>query len=131
MRLTITARGTASSAVVWERYAQPALWPEWSPLIQSVQCSHRRLQTGSTGTVRGPANIGIDFVIVNFDETNLSWVWDVKVPVVGSTLRLDHFVGDDNGATSTSLTINGCAPYVVGYAPLAKLALNKLVAGQA
>jgi hypothetical protein len=52
----------------------------------------------------------------------------VELPVAPVRLHLLHWVaeGPDGGST-TGLRVSGPAPLVVGYAPLAKLAISRLV----
>lgn len=127
MRQSIQVRGTSSPELAWERYYYFAKWSEWSPLIQSVESDDEHLQPGRTGTVRGPCELGIKFTVIAVDEQARTWDWKVVVPVLGSTLRLHHAVTEDMNGCATELIIEGAALLVLGYLPLARLALTRLV----
>ncbi len=129
MKLTIGATGTASPDVAWDRYVHPALWPTWSPQITSVDATDETLRPGTTGTVHGPLGVAVSFRILDVDHEKRSWSWEVEA--VGITLTLHHGVQLSNakklGGSATTLVIDGPAPIVVGYAPLARIALGRLV----
>jgi hypothetical protein len=124
--LTLHATGPEAPAEVWERYAVPARWPEWAPQITGVELPVTRLAAGVTGRVRGPVGVTLPFVVDAVDETARQWAWTVSLGPV--RLHLLHWVaeGPDGGST-TGLRMDGPAPLVVGYAPLARLAIGRLV----
>lgn len=124
-RLTLSATGGASPGEAWERYAQVARWSGWSPQIRSVTCSSPRIGTGSTGTVHGPLGLGVDFVVESVDEAARHWVWTVRKGPV--TLHLDHRVVSEGSGTRTTLGMSGPLPVLLAYAPLARLAIGRLV----
>ena len=124
--LTLHATGPEAPAEVWERYAVPARWPEWAPQITGVELPVARLAAGLRGRVRGPLGVTLPFVVETVDDTARRWSWTVSLGPV--RLRLLHWVseGPDGGST-TGLRVTGPAPLVVGYAPLAHLAIGRLV----
>ncbi|MGY1634467.1 SRPBCC family protein [Geodermatophilus sp. SYSU D01186] len=124
--MTLHATGPGAPADVWERYAVPARWPEWAPQITGVEVPVARLATGARGRVRGPLGLALPFVVDSVDEVTRRWSWTVSVGP--ARLRLLHWVaeGPDGGST-TGLRIDGPAPLVLGYAPLARLAIGRLV----
>ncbi|MGY1822549.1 SRPBCC family protein [Geodermatophilus sp. SYSU D00079] len=124
--LTLHATGPEPPAEVWERYAVPARWPGWAPQITAVEFPVARLASGSRGRVRTPLGLALPFVVDAVDEAARRWSWTVSVGPV--RLRLLHWVaeGPDGGST-TGLRIDGPAPLVLGYAPLARLAIGRLV----
>ncbi|MFW3171493.1 SRPBCC family protein [Geodermatophilus sp. CPCC 206100] len=124
--LTLHATGPEEPAEVWERYAVPARWPEWAPQITGVEVPVPRLAAGVRGRVRGPVGVPLPFVVDAVDEAARQWAWTVSLGPV--RLRLLHWVaeGPDGGST-TGVRIDGPAPLVVGYAPLARLAIGRLV----
>ncbi len=124
--VTLHATGPVDPAEAWERYAVPARWPEWAPQITGVEVTAPRLVAGATGRVRGPLGVAVPFRVEDVDESGRRWSWTVHAGPV--RLRLVHRVqsAPDGGAT-TDLRIIGPAPVVLGYAPLAHLALRRLV----
>ncbi len=128
----LSARGPASPVLVWQRYAEPARWPSWSPQIRRVSVgpetvsAKQRIVAGLTGQVHGPAGIKLDFVVDRVDETARTWDWTVRLGPI--SLRLLHTVeAVASGATLTRLSVTGPLPVVLGYLPLAQLALGRLV----
>lgn len=124
MRRRMEVSGPAAPDVVWERYARPALWPTWSPQIRSVE-AEPRLRAGSTGVVHPTVGPGIRFTVLELDEAARRWSWRVRLGPL--SLVLDHEVAARDGGTVTGLVVDGPAPLVLGYAPLARLALALLV----
>ncbi len=125
MRFTICATGGADPDEAWDRYIRPDRWPEWSPQIRSVDCTDSVIRPGTTGTVHGPCGVGADFEVQQVDHRIRWWSWRVEAVRVG--LALEHHVDPVGAGTRTTLRIDGPAPIVIGYAPLARLALSRLV----
>ena len=124
--VTLTARGPRSADEVWERYARPAVWSEWAPQITGVDCSAQRLAAGVTGSVHGPLGVRARFEVDEWDETARRWRWHASSGPV--RLRLTHTVATDGGAgVATGLTVDGAAPFVLAYLPVARYALHRLV----
>lgn len=123
MRAGTGARGPAPAALVWERYADPARWAGWAPQIRRVDTAAARIAPGVTGTVHGPVGIRVAFVVTAVDEAARTWAWDVRVGPLRMHLR--HGVDADG---STWLTVDGPAPVVAAYLPVARLALHRLTA---
>lgn len=127
--MLLRARGQVAPDEAWDRYDQPARWAEWSPQILRVDSSGPRLEPGLTGTVHAPLGVSVDFVVESVDPIGTdgvrSWSWRVwRGPI---TLRLHHTVRSRLGGAETTLAIDGFAPVVLAYAPLAQLALVRLV----
>jgi hypothetical protein len=124
--LTLHATGPEAPAEVWERYADPARWPDWAPQITGVDLPAPRLVAGVRGRVRGPVGVALPFVVDAVDEAARQWAWTVSLGPV--RLHLLHWVaeGPDGGST-TGLRMDGPAPVVLGYAPLARVAIGRLV----
>jgi hypothetical protein len=127
-RLTLAAAGAAPAEQAWERYAQVAYWSRWSPQIRSVTCSSPRIRTGSTGRVHAAMGVGVDFVVDSMDETARVWVWTVRKGPL--RLHLTHRVVREGDGCRTILEMSGPLPVLLGYAPLARLALGRLVRPQ-
>jgi hypothetical protein len=127
MRLTLRADGAADLALVWQRYLRPELWSTWAPQIRRVECSTVSLEIGSTGTVFGVVpNLGARFEVVDLNEDEHRWTWDVNAGPV--KLHLDHRSESRiGGGTSTTLIAEGPAAAVLTYAPVARISLEALV----
>lgn len=104
----------------------PALWSTWSPQISRVDATTSRIAAGTTGIVHGPLGVQVPFEVLQVDETGRRWAWRVRAALV--TLELLHTVTPrPDGGSDTTLEISGPAPLVLGYAPVAQLALRRLV----
>jgi polyketide cyclase/dehydrase/lipid transport protein len=127
--LTLHAHGVASVTLAWERYADPALWSTWAPQIQRVETTMTRLAAGGTGTVRAGLlarpTLGIPFEVLAVDEEAMEWAWRARIGPV--SLRLEHGVTAHLTGSSTWLRVHGPLPVVLGYAPVARIALNRLI----
>ncbi|MCZ2837751.1 SRPBCC family protein [Modestobacter sp. VKM Ac-2985] len=124
--LTLHATGPIEPDEVWDRFVRPARWSEWSPQISRVQATAPRIAPGVTGRVYDPLRTSVPFVVDGVSDATRWWSWQVTV---GPTrLRLAHWVKPaPDGGTTTGLRISGFAPLVLGYAPLALLAIKRLV----
>ncbi len=123
--VTLQASGSADPETAWARYLEPQGWPGWAPQITRVQASARRIAPDVTGRVYGPLWASVDFVIERVDESAKTWTWRVhRGPI---TLRLHHAVAPTDRGSRASLGIEGPLPLVLGYAPLARFALSRLV----
>ncbi len=128
--VTLRARGPADPATAWERYADPALWSSWAPQIQGVTASTERLAAGTTGTVHAGLlarpTLPVAFEVLAVDEARRTWEWRAHVGPI--SLHLEHGVSPDTVGSATWLRVHGMLPLVLAYAPLARLALSRLVA---
>ncbi len=126
MRRAVGTSGPLPPDQVWERYAVLAAWPSWSPQISRVDATSSRLTPGMTGVVHGPLVVRVPFEVLSVDETRRRWSWRVRAALV--TLDLVHEVREGrDGGSDTTLEVTGPAPVVLAYAPLAQLALGRLV----
>lgn len=126
MRRAVGTSGPLAPDQVWERYAVLAAWPSWSPQISRVDATSSRLTPGMTGVVHGPLGVRVPFEVLSVDETGRRWSWRVRAALV--TLDLVHEVREGpDGGSDTTLEVTGPAPVVLAYAPLAQLALGRLV----
>ena len=126
MRITLSARGGADAELVWQRYFRPELWSQWSPQIRRVDYPERAIRAGGTGRVHGPG-ITVDFRITDVDPAARRWAWEVRVPVLGCAIGLEHGVQALADGTRTWLRVRGAPLLVIGYAPAAQWALSRLV----
>lgn len=120
MRLELTATGPASREVMWEAYADPGRWSAWAPQIRRVE-AEGRLREGLEGTVVAALGVRARFLVVSVDPDAGRWSWAIEVGPI--RLGLAHEVADGRAA----LTIDGPAPAVLAYAPVARVALSRLV----
>ncbi|MET9256457.1 SRPBCC family protein [Streptomyces sp. NPDC003717] len=123
--LTLRAAGRARADLVWSRYTTYREWPRWSPQIVRVEAPGERVAAGARGTVRSLPGIAVAFRVESVDEERRRWVWRVRLGPV--RLRLTHEVRALGDGAETSLRIEGPALAVAAYAPLARLALHRLL----
>lgn len=123
---TIHQTGRADAATVWQRYVHPRLWPTWSPQILSVQGVDDTIRVGSTGVVHAVLGVRVLFEVTEVDPVAMRWSWMARLPL-GIELRLTHTVDAVAFGTTTGLGVTGPAPVVLGYLPVAAVALRKLV----
>ena len=124
MSLTQRAAGAAPVELAWRRYDELALWSTWSPQVQSVEADGERLRAGLTGDVIGPLGVRVPFRVTFVGE--LEWTWQVQLPV-GVRVDLHHAVTATTKGSATLLRATGPVPLVLGYVPLAQVALHRLV----
>ncbi|WP_323095715.1 SRPBCC family protein [Intrasporangium sp. YIM S08009] len=125
MRLRLTATGDAAPEVVWERYRDLRLWPTWSPQVRGVDAPADLLATGLRGVVVGPVGARLPFEVLDVDEAAMSWRWRVRAGFVDAVL--DHAVRPAPRGTTTDLVVTAPSVFALGYAPVARLALHRLV----
>lgn len=138
MALIVSAAGPASVQMVWDRYVTPEIWPGWAPHIQAVSYPYPTLAPGTVGELRGPAGARLDFRIDAVDEMARRWSWTVSrrwpAPTVGlrAQVRMDHGVQGESrqgsvGGSRAWVRMHLPAPVALLYAPLARIALSRLV----
>ncbi len=129
MKAAVAASGPAAPDVVWDRYIHPGRWHEWSPQILAVDYPDDTLHAGGSGTVHGPCRIAVNFEVLAIDREKRCWTW--RVSLAGITLEMAHgvqaVIETRPAATRTTLDITGPAPIVLGYLPIARIALGRLV----
>ena len=124
--MTLHATGPVAPSEVWDRYSAVRRWPEWSPQITGVDTDVDRIAQGVTGRVRAPLGVWLPFVVDEVDDASRQWTWSVFAGPI--RLQLRHWVSAaPGGGTTTGTRVHGAAPLVLGYAPLALLALQRLV----
>lgn len=126
-RAEISAEGPRPADDVWDRYLRPRRWPEWSPQIRSVDYPGEFLVPATGGVVHGPAGLPVRFHIVDVDGTSPVRTWSWTATAAGVRLALHHSVAATVTGTRTGLTIEGFAPAVALYLPMARWALHRLV----
>ena len=125
MLSTLTVTGGADPAIAWSRYDNLALWSTWSPQIQEVIAATPRITPGLNGLVVGPLGVRVPFEVLTVDAEAMEWSWHVRFGPVDA--RLDHAVRPAPGGCTTELVIDAPAFVVLGYRPLATVALRRLV----
>ena len=120
MEMRVEATGTASRDAMWDAYADPSRWPTWAPQIRSVE-PREPIREGLEGSITGLLGVRARFRVLSVERDAGRWSWEVRTGPV--RLRIDHRVDDG----SASITIEGPAPAVLAYAPVARLALSRLV----
>ena len=128
----LQAEGPRSAEQVWEAYAVPSRWSEWSPQVYAVDCPGDRIVPGLRGTVHAPvpSPVPVRFSVTEVDEAARRWSWVVRVgPTLAAVqIDLEHGVLPRTGGGSlTWLTMTGPLPLVTAYAPLARYAIGRLV----
>lgn len=123
---TVHQTGDADAPTVWQRYLHPQLWPTWAPQISSVDCVDGAIRAGSTGVVHAVLGVRVPFEVTEVDPAARRWSWIARLPL-GITLRLTHTVDAVAFGTTTGLAVTGPALIVLGYLPVASVALRKLV----
>ncbi|MFJ9719012.1 SRPBCC family protein [Streptomyces sp. NPDC101213] len=124
-RLTLRATGPAGPETVWQRYACVDRWPAWSPQIKAVHTPDRQLTSGMSGTVESAVGVRLAFAVEHVDHDRRAWTWRVGLGPI--RLRLHHDVRTHGRGSTTGLTMEGPRPVLLAYAPLARLALRRLV----
>jgi hypothetical protein len=130
--LRLSATGALPVDEVWERYTRPVWWSHWAPHIRAVDCPDAVVRTGTTGRVTGVGGVVAVFHVDAVDDVARTWSWSVR----SGPLRVsfDHGVDpspDDAGQPGGSrawLVTHAPWPVALGYAPVARLSLGRLVA---
>ena len=121
----IAVCGPVAPQVSWGRYAELARWSTWAPQISGVEADAERLRPGLTGRVLTSVGLKVPFVVTEVDAAAMTWSWIVGVGPIRHTLH--HGLAPRRTGTRATLAIEGSAPLVTAYAPLAWWALRNLV----
>ncbi|MFC6718443.1 SRPBCC family protein [Natrialbaceae archaeon GCM10025810] len=134
-RLEVSHVVAAASEDAWDAIVDTHRWPDWSPLIEGVESSERRLEAGTvgrilvepsfaSGSVRLPfprTSVWLPFEITDCSERNRRWSWTVA-GLPGADHRVDHLAG---GRTRCRIAFE-LPPAAVGYVPICLRALERL-----
>lgn len=123
--LELSATGSCPAPAAWERYVRPTLWSSWSPQIRGVDCDDAMIAPGTTGTVRGPLVVRVPFEIEAVDHDGRRWAWRVGVGAI--SVRMEHGVDEVGDGSRGWVRIHLPSVVAMAYAPLARLALRRLV----
>lgn len=119
MHLRVEVRGPASAEVMWSAYADTSRWSGWAPQIRRID-PEGPLVEGMEGQVHGPWGTNAHFEVSLVDRAAGRWAW--RVHAGPAHLGIHHEVADG----VTAVEIQGPAPFVLAYAPVARLALERL-----
>ena len=125
--LRLSADGSAPVDEVWRRYTTPSQWSAWAPQIRGVDHPPGRVVAGGAGVVRGPLGLRVPFVVEAVDDGALRWAWMPGVDPV--RVRMRHGVDPGRRGSSAWVEIAAPQPLALAYAPIARMALRRLVAG--
>jgi hypothetical protein len=107
---------SAPPEAAWELLVDTRRWPEWSPLIEAVEATDRRVRAGTTGRVRVPG-VWLPFTVTACADRR--WTWRVaRLPATGH--RVDD-LGADRCRLVFELPLRGA-----GYAPVCLRALERI-----
>ena len=120
------AVGAADPEVAWRRYVEIAAWRSWSPQILRTDADAAEIAVGVGGTVHALGGLRLRFTITAVDPAARTWSWVVRLGPVAMTLT--HEVHRHPRGSGTLLLMEGAAPVLLAYAPLAWVALRRLVA---
>jgi hypothetical protein len=122
----IEATGPRPVDDAWEQYIHTPAWPTWAPQIRDVRGVDGRIAPGDRGVVHGPFPVRVPFTIVAVDPAVRRWTWRVGFGPLG--VVLDHGVDPVGSGSSAWADVHAPRLLVRAYAPLARLALRRLVA---
>lgn len=120
--MRISAAGAATTEQVWLRYVTPELWPTWAPQLRTATCTDTRVRAGSRGTAHGPRPLRVPFEVLVVDDVERRWSWRVGWPIA---ITMGH--GVDEGERGGASAWVDLPLVLLGYVPLAQLALRRLV----
>ena len=121
----LSAVGDLPVEDVWERYTRPALWSTWAPQITRVSTPDDVIRAGTRGTVHGPLLVRVPFRILSVDHGTRRWSWRAGLGPLG--LVMDHGVDVEGDGSRAWVDIQAPGAIVAAYAPVARLALRRLV----
>lgn len=127
--LRLSASGSLPIDDVWTRYTQPVWWPQWAPHMRGVDYADVVVTPGTTGRVTGVGGVRADFRIDAVDVEARTWAWSVRSGPI--RVSFEHGVvpaspGSRHGSAAW-LVMHGLWPVILGYAPIARYSLGRLV----
>lgn len=114
--LEVNRRIDASPEEAWDVLVDTRHWPEWGPSIHRVECSDRRIRTGSTGRLWTVGGLELPFEVTTCDDRHWSW----EVAGVSAT---GHRVEETAGGCRVIFELPVLA---AGYVPVCLLALSRI-----
>jgi len=122
----LSAHGAAEPSVAWRRYLEVGAWRTWSPHIVNVDATAHQIAVGVSGRVHVVGGLRVPFTVTEVDPRRCTWSWIARLGPVPLTLH--HAVRAQGRGSATDLTMEGPDAVLVSYAPLAWVALRRLVA---
>ncbi|QFU83508.1 SRPBCC family protein [Natronorubrum aibiense] len=102
----------------WELLADTTRWPDWMPLVNGVEATDRRVQTGTTGRIR-VSGVWLPFRITDCSRSDRRWRWHLSGMPSGA-YRVDA-LEESRCRVAVELP-----PHAVGAAPVSLRALESL-----
>lgn len=123
----VAATGSRSADDVWARYTEPRRWSSWAPHVQEVDYPHDVVTPGTSGRVTGLGGVVAVFSVDEVDHTARTWSWRVRTGPL--RLRFEHGVDEGAERVTAWVVVHALLPVAVGYAPVARWSLGRLVSG--
>lgn len=126
--VSLTVRGPVRPEEAWDRYTRPQCWPSWAPHITAVTATTEVIGEGTSGHIVALGILRLRYVITGVDHTARWWTWRVNRGPL--TVELYHDITPTTpspGGSTTHVRISGPRPLVLGYLPLMRWALHRLV----
>lgn len=130
--VSLTVHGPICPNEAWDRYARPGRWSSWAPHITSATATTEVIGEGTKGRVVVLGVLRMRFVVTGVDHAARRWAWRVRCgPLV---VKLYHDITPSTlspGGSTTHVQMTGPRPLVLGYVPLMRWALHRLVSRRA
>lgn len=123
--LRISATGDLAPEHAWARYTEPRRWSGWAPQIREVDYPHEVVQPGTSGRVTGVGGVIAVFRVEAVDHEARTWAWSVRSGPL--RVSLEHGVEERGTGSLAWADVHALWPVVLGYAPVARWALGRLV----
>ncbi|WP_339103933.1 SRPBCC family protein [Haloterrigena salinisoli] len=117
-RLEVSHVVDAAPDEAWELLVDTARWPEWSPIVNGVEATERRIRLDTSGRLRVPG-AWVPFRVTAYVPAERRWSWRV-LGLPGAGHRVD-----DLGANRCRIAFE-LPPTATGYAPVCLRALERL-----
>lgn len=125
--LEVEAVGAADPEETWRRYTDTACWPGWAPQIRAVRGLSGPIAPGDRGWVLGPGPVRVPVRILAVDARSRAWSWRVGVGPLA--VVMDHGVTAAGDGSRAWVRLHAPRALARPYAPLARVALRRLVRG--
>ncbi|WP_432476700.1 SRPBCC family protein [Nocardioides sp. GXQ0305] len=123
--LVVDAEGPAAPEEVWRRYSHSSQWPTWAPQVSGASGTGDPVAAGDRGWVRGPFLLRVPFTVLDVQPDERRWTW--RVGLGPASVVMEHGVDALDVGSRAWVGIDVPAPVALPYAPLARIALRRLV----